>query len=1506
MFENTTLKNHFQNSPTIQSSAKIVAEWNMNMPDNIFKVGNYRYRPQSADTRYLTIQSTFDQNDVGNFYTGATDADIVVDGGVDNEETPIRYTSTKQKYNLYYSLEDCLKPFRPRSGINKSLYMPGRYLQNFNTNSLDNQGIAFTQRPRYYMPTRNDEFRYWTSYRTEKESESSANTTERGIANRQVGNLFYIDDAAPFIVYKTEVPSNRIVIKMQTNVGTANLGPYTGSSGSFQDPFYGDSNKTVPKTWKIQVLVNSPTSEGLIRSGGQWVTVQDFNLTSTRPDGSPIIKEDGYVELSYGLKIPEQFKNRFIHAEVLSSTSLLPIKSIDGYAYLVISSSSDKGTYHVWNETTDQYETFIPDYTWFLTDDTLDQTKHFVTDLTSPNKFIETATNQIKFREFAYIKGIRIVVDTMNKFGSSFDLIEFSPRLMVDLSKQTLNYTVTKSLGDIGSNALPIGQLLASTGSITIFDEDQAFNENNYNSIIYKYVRKNIKFIFYENIMNVNGLDYLIPIKSLYSEGFPQADVTGGTISVELRDFYFHFESLPAPQLFLTNISLSYAVGILLDYVGFSNYIYKRLPGEVEPVIPYFFVAPDRNLAEVLNDLAVSTQSAMFFDEYNNFVVMSKNYLMPDSASVDRRTAQYELIGSEVLGPVSEIVITTDDGGTYSEAAVENLDGGFYNTESWTVNLGDGSPSLVENTAQVIQNKLMSNKKLANIISIASKNKKIYNDGKITYASRNIEKSYAQLGNELNVSQENKRWVYKPSVLWQVADKEELRQQNKTDGYTLSAVVLNSDLSNNPPTVVNNVLINNVIDFGESSYLISRKQGYFYANGEIIKYDALEYNVDGIGNVWISNELEYQNYLNTLTYNGKIYHTGRARIFAEPYYDALGMKNGAVAKHGRGQFGTPITSHLAGLSNHWTNANNRKGCEMQSQYLFGSDTFGGTLNLEAAGVNNDLAKRSTVNGVVKRYLSQYELTEADVLKIDKIDPSKNKGVVQSSALVMKGPVFNTNDPKQINFISYVYKPIEDRFKHFGTRMRIIGASSGQEKDENGQIYTKVVPLDATTYYQSNSTSPNQSTNVSGNSGGIAVLLNSDTNNGYYFEIISLDGGTEKEPNLIFYKIKKDQATSNAIPEVLWRGYSDIRSDSGNFVGIAQRFAEVSPSVYDLAVEYIDNVTSTNTRRFFLYINNVLVATVDDKTPLPKYNNIALFTRGGSKCMFENIYALTENYSQDTGSFVTEPMGSVFGGDKVSANQALRKYGLSGIFQQTYLSGISSAELPKFNIYFEEFGTIMRECAYFNIRFDNAYPALSAKIIQIPDRVKEYVVSGFEANAYGAEFLVFNATDTLMAVGTNSYNFLNILGIAFTQDSTNTLTVDDYFKKKSSFSDPELKGDVLISSPLLQKQIYDEIKISRMTYGKNEFALQSDYIQNQDMAEDLMAWIINKLMTPKKSVGLELFATPILQLGDIVSIDYKNSDNVNMISSTDERFIIYNIEYRRSNAGPEMTIYLSEV
>jgi hypothetical protein len=236
----------------------------------------------------------------------------------------------------------------------------------------------------------------------------------------------------------------------------------------------------------------------------------------------------------------------------------------------------------------------------------------------------------------------------MNVDDCSFDLIEISSRLAVDLSEHTSSFSLTKTASDLGVSGMPVGQLLAATGSIDIFDSDDAFNENNAlslenpsGSVLARYVSKSLQIKFYEKIINVPDVNntrsiFYVPIKTMYSDGFPDVNKETRNVTIPLRDLFFYFESITAPQILIRNASISYAVSLLLDSVGFSNYVFKRNEGESEEVIPYFYIEPDKSVAEVLNDIARSTQSAMFFDEYNNFIVMSKGYIMP--SEIERPT----------------------------------------------------------------------------------------------------------------------------------------------------------------------------------------------------------------------------------------------------------------------------------------------------------------------------------------------------------------------------------------------------------------------------------------------------------------------------------------------------------------------------------------------------------------------------------------------------------------------------------------------------------------------------------------------------------------------------------------------------------------------------------------------------------------------------------------------------------------------------------------------------
>ena len=1429
MFENKDLQTFLETSSTVRNKSVIIAEWNMNSPTNIKHIGNYRYRPTESSSIYSSLPTSFDINDAGNFYTGATDADVLVDGTFDNNDIPTTFLTKKEKLKTLYSLEACFEQFRPRSGINKAVY--------FENAKLHHPNLFMADRPRYYMPDKNDKFKYWTSYRTESGQ-------EYGIASKVRGAQNSIEDACPFVVYKEKVPTNRLVIKMQTHTGTENLGPFSSPTGSKQDAFFGDLNKKVPSNWKIQFLKD-----------GNWQDVISFNPSITRVDGSPIIKSDGYVEIAYGLIVPNEWRSKFVFAETYTSTSLLPEKSVIGYAYLIKSNEKDIGSYHIWNGT--EYEIITPKYGWYVQDETVDRLTNFVTDATSPGVFTRSLDGKEQYREFEYISGVRIVVDAMNVKDSTFDLIEISPRLTMDVSDKTLDYSVNKSASDLGMSGLPVGQLIASNGSINIFDHDQAFNENNSSSIISKYINRHVQFKFYEVIVDVDGWDYFIPIKTLYSDAFPKQDFMGKTVSLTLRDMYWYLESTTAPQMLMTQVSVSSAVCLLLDSIGYSNYTFKRVDGEKEIIIPYFFVAPDKSVAEILQDLAISTQTAMFFDEYNNFVMMSKDYFMPTK---EQRATTFELKGTKDF--------VTD---------------------------------------KEIKNKGTNNSKIANVIEVSAQSNNVYNDGVINYTTRHIQRSVGSI-RQASLLDDERVYIYKPALLWEVSGTENTKsinnEVNDQSSYVLSAIPLNSNLTADVPVVKNNIVINNTFSLGESVYWVTRYNGYFYSQGEIIKYDAVQFNVSGYGNVWITSTEDYQDYFSKLPFNGKIYPTGLVRIYSEPkYFEQSGvikLQNGPVVKHGRGQFGTEVVAHSAGISDYWKSDDNVKGCYMSAEYLFEkktpvpettTDTAGKTTD---TGISSDaLARTSSRTGLIKNFMSTVmsgEITTAT---------QPHPGSIQSSALSLTGPNFTTKE-KPRNFISYVHKSFpEKKYKHFGTRLRIVGKiESGKDSGQTAN--------GSSTYFVVNGSTPDKNINISGGSAGLAVMLNTSTNVGYYFEIAAL--GLEKlssddrrsVSNVFFYKIKSSQGT--ATPVVLYDGLANILVDDGRFTGQSRMFAEENPTVYDLAVEY-ENIG--NIRRFYLYLNGKMIKTVDDTDPLPEYSNIALFTRGSARAMFENVYALSGNYSQNTTFSIDAPVNSVFGDNEITANESFRKYAMSGLVQSTYLSGIGSSEPPKYSMYFEEFGSIMREAAAFNFKYDKAYPALTAKISPTFNNIKGYVVSGFKAGSYGAEFLIFNATDTQLNLDETSGNYLRIQGITFTQQSSNKLTVDEYFNNNSLESNPQFVSDRLISNPFKFKQDYQDIKLSRMTYGKKDFSLDTQYIQSQDEAVGLMKWIVEKTSKPRKSLGVKIFSIPTIQLGDIVTLDYVEN-NVSMASNPQNRFVVYNIDFSRSSNGPDMTLFLSEV
>jgi hypothetical protein len=1491
MFSDSDLINHLQTRNSIDVDSLIIAEWNQNDLLNLDNYGNYRYRPDSVSVVYRTLYTEYDSQDNANVYTDALDSNYTSEYKTQDPNEPFIFTTKETSRELYYSLKDCIKPFRPRSGINKMIF--------FGEDNLNNEqfvdSIRSGGRPRYYFSSRFDKFKYWNSYRQE-------NGIDYGISSKvatffTTGDPSYkINDCAPFTVYKNDVATNRIVIKMQTNLADPTA---VGMSGDqlvsdnirkqnvmISDPLKDIKRSSVPKRWKIQYL----------DSNNNWTNAISFNETSTRRDGSRIVPWDGHVEIYYGIKIPEKFKTNFHLYGYLDTIDQLPDpiyvnrNTVSGDSYVVGSSTTEAGTLYVWDQEEQEWLTYPVEYGFSLLED--DDTKRvgLIKKILNPDYFIAEGVNT--YRDFVFIKGIRVVVETMYAPNKPFDLIELSPRLKVDVTNYVLDYEVNKNLmaTDFG---LPVGGLVASTGGINLSNHDGVFTELNVfdkitktGSLIANNLKPQIKFDFYEAILDVNGYDKFIPLKTFYSENAAVATSGMQDVSLNLRDAYFILESNNATPIFLQNCTLTMAVALLLDNIGFSNYVFKNINTANDPVVPFFFVEPDASVAEILQRLAQATQTAMFFDEYNNFVVMPKEYLMPD-------------------------ISIRDDNSSISERL--------------TTLYGQKTGSIVPN-----------------IESIGGFETKILNDGQINYTTRYIQREVSRL-EQASLSLSERTYGYKSSILWELGDQKELRTINQPTsdvGYALGAVPLGTSLGSVVPYVENYQIKNNTIDVGESAFWLPRFQGYLYANGEIIRYDAQQYQVDiksGSSTnrtVWITNNNEYQKYFSQLAFNGKMTLTGLLRIYVEPYYEnASGSnfeeleenvryKNGPVRSHGRGQFGTTIQSHFAGLNSYWENIDNRQSFRMDSDKIFDTKPLEDLINLPVSNttlgspLGNDLTSKnqSSITSKVANFMKQSTRSEG----FSSYNQQDVAGI-QSSALIFNGPypVPFSNTLKERDLVNYVYKGLDADYTHVGTRLRIIG----KQKDDKNQSALNSVEL-----FTIDQSVQNSSLKIlSGGAGGLGYMVDPETNSGYYLEIASLSsdimeyyGSTASAAvnsasvsldrvieNIIFYKVERTPYSSPeagkeniAVPRKLWGSLARILVDEGKFIG-SDRLTSQEIPVYDLS---LDAQRSGDGSRidFSIYLNNKLIGVVTDNNPLPMPQSglkVGLFTRGSSKCMFENIYAI-KNVKQ-TDATLAEKIDESF------SAESLRKYSLPAAIQRTYLSSIGTETKPTVGFYFEEFGTILRECAYFNIKYDQAYPALLAKIVPPFTVEKSYEVSGFLPGSYGAEFLIFNTTDKAIDLSESSTNRIMIQGITFTQNISNVLTVDDYFKELSNFSDPVITNNNLIVSPGRSEKIYESVRNSRSVYGNKSFSLDSIYIQNEDSAKDIMKWILDKTIRPRKVFEIDTFGTSHVQLGDIVKINFDLPEGVKLVDEN-KKFIVISAQYGRSSSNVKSQLRVVEV
>ena len=364
-------------------------------------------------------------------------------------------------------------------------------------------------------------------------------------------------------------------------------------------------------------------------------------------------------------------------------------------------------------------------------------------------------------------------------------------------------------------------------------------------------------------------------------------------------------------------------------------------------------------------------------------------------------------------------------------------------------------------------------------------------------------------------------------------------------------------------------------------------------------------------------------------------------------------------------------------------------------------------------------------------------------------------------------------------------------------------------------------------------------------GAAGLAISAGTNDsGYFVELVKTDAITANDRAKYTHELCFYVRYSNGT-------IKRVGPDGGKGVPIA-----IAPGVwYDLDVRF--DWTGSNII-FSIMVNGMTRMNVTlgpgQGVGEPLGGRYGMFTRGFTSVEFEYLYAST--YAINDTFDQTGYWDLIKGGYK--SNQWDAEWVYNTKTQTRIVRGKRTTITSKYGSrLFDEFGPIVHEVREFDVKFSKT-PVLHSNLYFSNE--SQVICPEYLPNAFGAKFVLANISRANAVVsGEDSYTFgidntvdqkLLIYGRTFTQDDEKTYTVRDTQGVKR-------RGEV-----------------------STDF--NSPWIQTEAAAKNLGDWIILHWSGGADEVEVEVFGNPLLQLTDLVSINYPI---MNMAAATHKYFVV---------------------
>jgi hypothetical protein len=282
---------------------------------------------------------------------------------------------------------------------------------------------------------------------------------------------------------------------------------------------------------------------------------------------------------------------------------------------------------------------------------------------TSKEYYTEDSPNSID------IDGIRIGVGSMQRttpvseavesaVNASLELVEFTPRLAIDLTERTTGYNVSEEISSNDLSDKLVGNVSTNQGSINFMNDDGFFDTSTTSNILNGRLDEYIEFtvdLTYDNSIGGSKSDRTVTQLTMLSDVWTSSGEE--EVSVSLVDYSKVLQEAKAQEVVAANVPAYAAIWLLCDGVGFNRVNINRSTDEEDDLLlEYFWVSPKQTVWDIIQELAKSYQLAVFFDTNGVLQVMTRKYLYDrNAATTSSVPANYILYGEPAGSKLSSI-----------------------------------------------------------------------------------------------------------------------------------------------------------------------------------------------------------------------------------------------------------------------------------------------------------------------------------------------------------------------------------------------------------------------------------------------------------------------------------------------------------------------------------------------------------------------------------------------------------------------------------------------------------------------------------------------------------------------------------------------------------------------------------------------------------------------------------------------------------------------------------